>query len=124
VTQNYVFIFLFFAAAGILLMVVFLAARIQHWQESEGPQSPNRGGSMAGEPVADPESGERGRSAIRFYIIAMLLLIFAMEAIFLFPVIPQSKSLGIFGLIELTLSAGVLIVGFIWTWKKGALQWG
>ena len=68
-------------------------------------------------------SDSRGRYTVRFYIIAILFVIFDVETIFLFPWAVQFKLLGLFGLLEMAIFLGILIVGYIWIWKKGALEW-
>ena len=70
-----------------------------------------------------PEGDARGRFGIRFYIIAMLFVIFDIETIFLFPWAVQYRALGLFGLIEMVVFLGILIVGYAWVYKKGALDW-
>ncbi len=70
-----------------------------------------------------PETGSRGRYTVRFYIIAILFVIFDVETIFLFPWAVQFRTLGLFGLIEMFIFLGILILGYVWIWKKGALEW-
>ncbi len=70
-----------------------------------------------------PEGDARGRFGVRFYIIAILFVIFDVETIFLFPWAVQYKALGLFGLVEMLVFLGILIVGYIWLYKKGALEW-
>ncbi|MFQ5817056.1 MAG: NADH-quinone oxidoreductase subunit A [Terriglobia bacterium] len=70
-----------------------------------------------------PESSARGRYAVRFYIIAILFVIFDVETIFLFPWAVRYNVLGLFGLVEMLVFLGILIVGYIWLYKKGALEW-
>lgn len=60
---------------------------------------------------------------VRFYIMAMLFIIFDIEVIFLFPWAVIFKELGVFGLIEVIIFILLLMVGFIYVWKKGALEW-
>ncbi len=60
---------------------------------------------------------------MRYYIIAMLFVIFDIEVVFLFPWAVVFKQLGLLGLIEMGLFLAVLIVGFWYAWKKGALDW-
>ena len=69
------------------------------------------------------ESNARGRYSARFYVVAMLFVIFDVETIFLFPWAVQFKALGLFGLLEMGIFLAILIVGYIWIWKKGALEW-
>ncbi len=70
-----------------------------------------------------PEGDARGRSGTRFYIIAMLFVIFDVETIFLFPWAVRYRVLGVFGLVEMLVFLAILIVGYIWVYKKGALDW-
>jgi len=60
---------------------------------------------------------------MRYYIIAMLFVIFDIEVVFLFPWAVVFKKLGLLGLIEMGVFLGILIVGFWYVWKKGALDW-
>ncbi|MEE8110089.1 MAG: NADH-quinone oxidoreductase subunit A [bacterium] len=61
--------------------------------------------------------------SIRFYIIAILFLLFDVEAPFLFPWAVVSSRLGLFGFIEMMLFLLILLVGYVYAWKKGALEW-
>ncbi len=69
------------------------------------------------------EGDARGRYSVRFYIVAMLFVIFDVETMFLFPWAIQYKVFGLFGLISMFVFLGILIVGYIWLYKKGALEW-
>ena len=60
---------------------------------------------------------------IRYYIIAMLFVIFDIEIVFMFPWAVAFKKLGLVGLVEMVVFIGILIVGFWYAWKKGALEW-
>jgi len=115
--QNYVPIFLFLAVVGILIPVTLVVARIIR------TQSPNRVKLMPYECGIDPYDSARGRYTVRFYIIAIMFVIFDVETIFLFPWAVKFKALGVFGLIEMLVFLGILIVGYVWIWKKGALEW-
>jgi NADH-quinone oxidoreductase subunit A len=59
----------------------------------------------------------------RFYIFALLFVIFDVEVIFLFPWAVAYKSLGVFALVEMLIFIGILLIGLIWAWKKGVLKW-
>lgn len=60
---------------------------------------------------------------IRYYVIAMLFVIFDIEIVFLFPWAVAFRQLGLVGLMEMVVFIGVLVVGFWYAWKKGALEW-
>jgi NADH-quinone oxidoreductase subunit A len=69
------------------------------------------------------EGDARGRYSVRFYIIAILFVIFDVETIFLFPWAVKYQELGLYGLVTMLVFLGILIVGYIWLYKKGALDW-
>ncbi len=60
---------------------------------------------------------------MRYYIIAMLFVVFDLEIVFLFPWAVTFRKLGLLGLIEMGVFIGILVVGFWYVWKKGALEW-
>jgi NADH-quinone oxidoreductase subunit A len=60
---------------------------------------------------------------IRYYIIAMLFVIFDIETVFIFPWAVVFNQLGLFGLVEMLLFIVILLVGYFYAWKKGALEW-
>ncbi len=60
---------------------------------------------------------------MKFYLVAMLFLIFDIEVVFLYPWAIYFRELGVFGLVEMGFFLMILIVGFIYVWKKGALDW-
>lgn len=72
----------------------------------------------------NPIGNARKRFSIKFYIIAMLFIVFDIEAIFLYPWAIIFNDLKIFGLIEMLVFIGILLIGFFYVWKKGALEWG
>ena len=65
----------------------------------------------------------RIRFSVRFYLVAMLFLIFDLEVVFLYPWAILFRVLGLFGLIEMGIFLGILLIGFVYVWKKGALEW-
>lgn len=71
----------------------------------------------------DPIGDARDRFSVRFYIVAMLFLIFDVETIFLFPWAVIYDRLAVFGLAEMLLFIGILVVGYYYAWRKGALEW-
>ncbi len=60
---------------------------------------------------------------VRYYLVAILFIVFDLEIAFLFPWAVSLDSLGVAGLIAMAIFIGVLVVGFIYEWKKGALEW-
>lgn len=71
----------------------------------------------------EPVGTARERFSIKFYLIAMLFILFDIEAVFLYPWAILYRKLGVFGLIEMGVFIVILFVGYIYVWKKGALEW-
>lgn len=63
------------------------------------------------------------RMPIRFYLVAVLFILFDIEVVFFLPWAVVFKELGLTGLIEMIVFVSILVVGFIYAWKKGALEW-
>ena len=66
---------------------------------------------------------ERMQFDVRFYLVAILFVIFDIETAFMFPWAVVLDAIGLFGLIEMLLFLFILVVGYVYAWKKGALQW-
>jgi NADH-quinone oxidoreductase subunit A len=115
--QNYIPIFLFIAVVGLLIPITLIAAKLVR------PENPHRTKLMPYECGIDPVGSSRGRYTVRFYIVAILFVVFDVETIFLFPWAVKFKALGVFGLVEMLIFLAILIVGYIWIWTKGALDW-
>jgi len=71
----------------------------------------------------EPVGTARDRFPIKFYLVAVLFILFDIEAVFLYPWAVLYKKLGLFGLVEMGLFVVILFVGYIYVWKKGALEW-
>lgn len=71
-------------------------------------------------PMGNPHT----RFSIKFYVVAILFLLFDVEAIYLFAWAPLARTLGVFGFIEMTLFIAILVLGLAYVWRKGALEWG
>jgi len=115
--QNYVPIFIFIAVVVILIPLTLGIAKLVR------PEKPEKAKLMPYECGVDPIGDSRQRYTVRFYIVAILFVIFDVETIFLFPWAVLYKSLALFGFIEMMVFLGILIVGYVWVWKKGALEW-
>jgi len=72
------------------------------------------------DPVRLP-SGER--FSVKFYLVAMLFIIFDIETIFLFPWAVSFRSLGLFGLVEMAVFIGLVFVAYVYIWRKGGFDW-
>ncbi len=71
----------------------------------------------------EPFEDARSKFDVRFYLVAILFIIFDLEVAFLFPWAVSLGDLGMFGFWSMMVFLGVLTVGFIYEWKKGALEW-
>ena len=70
-----------------------------------------------------PVGSARERFSVKFYLVAMLFLLFDIEAVFLFPWAVVYRGLGLFGFFEMLLFIAVILAGYLYVWKKGALEW-
>jgi NADH-quinone oxidoreductase subunit A len=71
-----------------------------------------------------PSEVRRGfRFGISFYLIAMLFILFDIEVVFLYPVAVQLRAFGTFALVETIVFIGLLLVAFVYVWRRGALEW-
>lgn len=72
----------------------------------------------------NPHTGTAwARWSIKFYLIAILFIVFDVEVVFMYPWAVLYRELGLFGFVEMALFVGVLAVGFLFAWRKGALEW-
>ena len=115
--QNYVPIFIFIAFVGVLIPVTLLAAKLVR------PDNPSKTKLMPYECGIDPVDSSRGRYTVRYYIVAILFVVFDVETIFLFPWAVRYRQMQWFGVAEVAVFLVILAVGYIWAYKKGALEW-
>ena len=73
--------------------------------------------------VARDAPGQQRRFTVSFYLTAMLFILFDIEIVFLYPLAIQLDALGWFGLIEFLTFIGILLVAYVYIWRKGALEW-
>ena len=71
---------------------------------------------------SDPVSGF-GQSNIRYYVYALLFVMFDVEAVFIFPWAVRLEALGVFGLVEMVVFIVILALGLVYAWRKGVLRW-
>ncbi|MEK7702499.1 MAG: NADH-quinone oxidoreductase subunit A [Nitrospirota bacterium] len=71
------------------------------------------------EPISEPHP----RFPLRYYLIAMLFVIFDIEVVFIYPWAVTFQKLGLFALVEMIIFISILFVGYFYAWKKGALEW-
>jgi len=88
-----------------------------------GPRRPTKRKSSPYESGMTPFGPGTRRMPVRFYLVAVLFILFDIEVVFFLPWAIVFRSLGIFGLIEMGLFVFILLVGYVYAWKKGALEW-
>ena len=88
-----------------------------------GVRRPTPAKGAAYESGMTPLGDTRDRFSVKFYIVAMLFIVFDIETIFFLPWAVIFRELGLFGLIEMFVFVGVLAVGLAYAWKKGTLEW-
>jgi len=115
--RSYIPILIFLAVAVAFPVVTILVAKLVR------PSAPGKTKLEAYECGIPAAGDSRGRYSVRFYLVAILFVIFDVETIFLIPWAIQYNVLGLFGLIEMLVFLAILIVGYVWIFRQGALKW-
>ncbi len=87
------------------------------------PRNPYKDKNAPYECGVPPINDARERFSIRYYVIAMLFLVFDVEVVFLYPWAVNFERLGLFGFVEMMIFIFILLVGYVYAWKKEALEW-
>ncbi len=115
--QEYIPVLIFLGvAAGIGLLLLGLGFLIGRGRKDKEKLSPYECGF-------EPFDEARMKFDVRYYLVAILFIIFDLEIAFLFPWAVSLDAIGSFGLLAMALFLAILVVGFIYEWKKGALEW-
>ena len=88
-----------------------------------GPKKDSAVKSMPYESGMSPYGEGTRRMPVRFYLVAVLFILFDIEVVFFLPWAVVFRQLGLFGLIEMAIFIVILLVGYVYAWKKGALEW-
>ena len=115
--QNYVPILIFMGVALALAGVIVLAG----W--ALGPRRPDSEKLSPYECGFEAFEDSRMKFDVRYYLVAILFIIFDLEIAFLFPWAIVLEEIGMFGFVSMMVFLGLLVIGFIYEWKKGALEW-
>lgn len=115
--QNYLPIVVFLGVAGGLSLVMFIASYLS------GKQRPYADKNDAYECGFEAFDDTRDRFDVRFYLVSILFVIFDLEVAFIFPWAVSLGKIGLFGFWSMVAFLAVVTVGFIYEWKKGALEW-
>jgi NADH-quinone oxidoreductase subunit A len=89
-----------------------------------GKRRPTRAKMLPYECGMDPVGDARERFSVKFYLVAMLFILFDVEAVFLYPWAVILRELKMFGFWEMLVYITIVLVGFFYAWKKGVLDWG
>ena len=113
----------YLALLFLLIIAVGTAAVMLLLSYYFGPRRPNSEKLSTYECGIDPVSDSRIRFPIKFFLIAILFIIFDIEVIFLYPWAILYQKLGVFGFVEMMVFLGILFCGYLYLWKKGAFEW-
>ena len=115
--QNYLPILIFMIMGSALALLVPALGYLL------GPKRPSAGKQSPYECGFEPFSDARLPFDVRFYLVAILFIIFDLETAFLVPWAVVFRKIGWFGMASMGIFLGLLLIGFIYEWKKGALEW-
>ena len=103
-------------STGLAVLVVILGHLV-------GPRRPSKRKSAPYESGMQPIGPGTRQMPVRFYLVAVLFILFDIEVIFFLPWAVVFRQLGLFGLIEMLIFIVILLVGYVYAWKMGALEW-
>ena len=115
--EAYVPVLLFMLVAiGFAIFTLMVSSLIQSSRYNQVKLEPYECG-------IEPATDARDRYSVRYYLIAMLFVIFDIETVFMFPWAVIMDELALFGLIEMLVFLFILVLGYVYAWRKGALEW-
>jgi NADH-quinone oxidoreductase subunit A len=111
-------LFLLILSTGFATMSMLVASKLSPRKWTPAKLDPYECGIV-------PEEGSEGRERfpIKFYLVAMLFIIFDIETVFLYPWAVAYKELKMFGLIEMGVFVAMLVTAYVYVWKRGGLEW-
>jgi NADH-quinone oxidoreductase subunit A len=113
----------YFSVLLLLIIAVGMAVGFVFLSQALGPKKYEQVKYSVYECGVDPFTSATVRVSVKFYLIALLFLLFDLETAFLYPWAVLFRKLGLFGFIEMVVFVGILLVGLVYAWKKGALEW-
>jgi NADH-quinone oxidoreductase subunit A len=116
-------LFEYFAIAVLLVLTTAVAVIAISLGTLFGPHRETERKSMPYESGMTPIGPGTRRMSVRFYLVAVLFILFDIEVVFFLPWAVVFRKLGLFGLIEMTIFIGILLIGYVYAWKKGAFEW-
>ncbi|MBI5406362.1 MAG: NADH-quinone oxidoreductase subunit A [Nitrospirae bacterium] len=104
--------------------VIFMASMVFLINFLVSPKNPTREKLLPWECGMEPiGNADAGHFKVHFFIVAILFIVFDVETLFLFPWAVVLRDIGMFAFIEMFIFIAILVIGFIYAWKKGALEW-
>lgn len=116
-TAKYLPVLVMFGLAAIVLAVFLALGKLL------SPRNPTAVKLRTFECGNEPSGPAWGRFSVKFYLVAILFLVFDLEVVFMYPWAIRFRELGWFGLTEMGVFIAVLAVGLLYVWRKGALEW-
>ncbi|OFV88642.1 MAG: NADH-quinone oxidoreductase subunit A [Acidobacteria bacterium RBG_16_68_9] len=114
---QYVPVIVMFALAGVVVLTFFGLGRLL------GPRNPTAIKLTTFECGNEPSGSAWGRFSVKFYLTAILFIVFDVEVVFLYPWAVLFRRLGWFGFAEMAIFIAILTVGLLYVWRRGALEW-
>jgi NADH-quinone oxidoreductase subunit A len=115
--NNYIPILIFLVVGVLFGIMPMVIGRLV------GPHRPDKEKNSSYECGFEPFEDSRMKFDVRYYLVAILFIVFDLEIAFLFPWAVALQDIGMAGFVAMVVFLGVLVVGFIYEWKKGALEW-
>jgi NADH-quinone oxidoreductase subunit A len=113
----------YFAVLLLMGIAIFLSVAFVAISQLLGPKRYDKVKYDIYECGVDPIVPTQVRMSVKFYLLAILFLLFDLESAFLYPWAVLFRKLGLFGFVEMLVFLGILLVGLVYAWKKGALEW-
>ena len=107
----------------LLVISTVLAAVVIFISTFLGPHRPTLRKLQPYESGMTPLGPAQRRMPVKFYLVAVMFILFDVEVIFFYPWAVTFRQLGLFGFIEMVIFVAILLVGYVYAWKKGALEW-
>jgi NADH-quinone oxidoreductase subunit A len=115
--RSYLSVAIFMAAAAAMVAAMLGIGRLLR------PHRPSRQKSIPYESGVDPVGRGWSQSQIRYYVFALLFVMFDVEAVFIFPWATRLEVYEVFGLVEMLVFIVILALGLVYAWRKGVLRW-
>jgi NADH-quinone oxidoreductase subunit A len=109
--------------AFMLVLAFFMGNALLTLNRIAAPSKPSAVKAMPYESGVPDVTPVKPRFTPRFYVIAMLFVVFDLEVVFIFPWAVVFDDLGLFGFVDMVIFLGLLLIGYAYAWKKGALEW-